>query len=194
MLEPQTRARIEQERFNCLTAKYLHVEALRNLNKKILTVDALALIVPVLYFPVRYLGKGKCYAPYLEGTWEVLAATLLAMTIFKFVARWQERFNNHGKMLGENIALVKQADDLLIDDSATSESSKSFLVLAVRSEQADSELLGKPQPSEKQAAYRETLKEVGGSLVTCPVCRSSPWKFKQGSCQACGNVPVNENS
>lgn len=192
MLDPGTRERIEQERFNCLTAKVLHIDALRKLNHKILAVDALAVIVPVLYFPVRYLGKDSWNAAaYFEGIWEFLAASLLAATIFKFVAKWQDRLNNHGKLLGENIALVNQAADLLNDVGTTSASSKSFLALAERCTQADSELLGQPKPSKKQAAYREAMKEVGGPSVICPVCHSSPWKFREGSCQACGNTPTN---
>src|SRR5208337_1224615 len=130
MLDATTRARIEQERFNCLCAEHLHARALRSLDRKINFVDAAALIVPVLYFPARYWSKGTPYSLYIELAWEFTAACLIALAIWKFVARWQERFKNHGRLLGENIALKRQAMNLLNDDRVTLESAQSFLVLA----------------------------------------------------------------
>jgi mobilome CxxCx(11)CxxC protein len=189
MLDAKTRERIEEERFKCLCAEYLHINALEKLNKKIRLVDALALIVPVLYFPLRYFSKDTDYASCVEVTWEIFAACLIAAAIWKFVAGWQEQFKNHGKLLGENIALVRQAVDLLNDDRATLESAQSFLALAGKSETADRESLLKPKDEERQSAYRDALKECGGSSVACPICGSSPWKFAKGSCQACGNTP-----
>lgn len=193
MLDANTRTRVEDERFNCLCAQRLHVRALEKLNNKILAVDALALIVPVVYFPIRYLTKGTRYEFPIGAIWEILAACLIGVTIWKFVAGWQERFRNHGRLLGENVALVRQAIDLLADPSATAESAGPFLALAGKSEQEDLELLRRPKASERQYAYREALKELGGTTATCPVCRSSPWRFIQGSCDACGNSPKTQN-
>jgi mobilome CxxCx(11)CxxC protein len=190
MLDATTRARIEQERLNCLCAVYLHTQALRTLDWKITLVDAAALIVPVLYFPARYWSKDTPYSDSIELAWEFTAACLIALTIWKFVARWQERFKNHGRLLGENIALKRQAVDLLTDDRATIETAQSFLALAERSETADRELLLEPKKKEQQYAYRQALKELGGTSVVCPLCNSSPWKFISGSCDTCGNTPA----
>jgi mobilome CxxCx(11)CxxC protein len=189
MLDAKTRQRIEEERFKCLCAEYLHIRSLKKLNNKIRLVDALALIVPVLYFPFRYFSKDTSYAFGVEVIWEFFAACLIAAAIWKFVAGWQDRFKNHGKLLGENIALVRQAVDLLNDERATLDSAQSFLALAEKSEMADRELLLQPKPSERQDAYREALRELGGAHATCPVCSASAWKFTKGSCEACGNTP-----
>ena len=194
MLDSTTRARIEQERLNCLCAENLHTKALRTLDRKINFVDAAALIVPVLYFPARYWSKGTPYSRCIEIAWEFTAACLIALAIWKFVARWQEKFKNHGKLLGENIALKRQAVDLLNDDKAIPESAHSFLALAARSEREDRELLLTIKSEDKQDAYREALKELGDASITCPNCHSSPWKFKRGSCQMCGNIPAVEQT
>jgi mobilome CxxCx(11)CxxC protein len=191
-MDSATRERIETEKFNCLCAEHLHVRALQALDRKITLVDAAALIVPVLYFPARYLGKGTLYSPKVELGWELTAAFLIGLTIWKFVDRWQERFNNHGKLLGENITLKRQAVDLLNDGDATPESAQAFLALAARTERDDRGLLRIISPRERQDAYREALKESGGTHVSCPICHSSPWNFKRGSCQLCGNIPASQ--
>src|SRR5579863_6844197 len=144
MLDTKTRERVEEERFKCMCAQRLHVRALEKLNNKILFVDALALIVPVLYFPFRYITKGTIYNFQVEAIWEILAGCLIGFTIWKFLAGWQERFRSHGKLLGENVALVRQAVDILNDATATPESAQAFLALTGRSEAADLELLRKP--------------------------------------------------
>ena len=189
MLDAKTRERLEQERFNCLSAEHLHIAALRKLKNRILFVDALAIGVPIVYFPFRLLFKDTEYAFRIEAAWEILAACLIAATVVKLLAGWQERFQKHGRMLGENIALKRQAIDLLNDERTTSESAQSFLALAEKSEVADRESLLKPKEKERQYAYREALKEWGGESVVCPICKTSPWKFVDGWCQACGNKP-----
>jgi mobilome CxxCx(11)CxxC protein len=194
MLDSSTRERIEQEQLNCLCAKHLHVRALEKLNRQIRSVDALALIVPVLYFPLRYLSKGTTYSFRIEAAWEILAACLIAAAILKFVMQWQERFKNHGRLLGENISLARQASSLLDDNTATPESAGFFLDLAGKAETADRELIGEPRKKNKQFAYREALKEQGGASALCGACHSSPWNFIQGSCEACGNTPARRKS
>jgi mobilome CxxCx(11)CxxC protein len=189
MLDPKTRGRLEQERLDCLSAEHLHIAALRKLRSKILFVDVLAIGVPITYFPFRLLFKDTQYALGIERAWEILAGCLITATVVKFLLGWQERFQKHGRMLGENIALKRQAIDLLNDDRTTSESAQSFLALAAKSEAADRESLLKPDIKEKQYAYREALKEWGGAAVVCPICNGSPWKFVKGSCQTCGNKP-----
>lgn len=194
MLDQKVRDRIEQERINCLCAEFLHIASLEKLGFRILLVDALALIVPVLYFPLRYFSKDTTYSMAVEVSWEFLAACLIGAAIWKFVAGWQERYKNHGRLMGENVALVRQAVDLLNDENSTPQSAQGFLALAERSEKADRELLGTPMDKERQPAYRQALKEVGPVSVICPVCNSSPWRFTAGSCQLCGNTPTGSQS
>jgi mobilome CxxCx(11)CxxC protein len=113
------------------------------------------------------------------------------------VYRWQERAQEHSKLLGENISLAGQADNLLSElSNLSSESARLFLVLAQRSEKEDRAALGEPSASDKQFAYREALKEFqpGNVSVVCPRCNSSPWSFTPGPCQLCGNTPSNIES
>jgi mobilome CxxCx(11)CxxC protein len=191
MLDSQITDTISQRKLDSLAAKHLHVKQLVKLSNRNRLVDFLAIAVPVVYFVFRFLAKGTRSGYYIELIWEILAALLLALTILKIVYKWQERAERHNKLLGENIALVGQADNLLSDrQTASPESARLFLVLAANSETADRELLGRPSEEDRKFAYREALKEFqSGRDTVCPQCKASPWNFVPGSCQLCGNTP-----
>lgn len=48
----------------------------------------------------------------------------------------------------------------------------------------------------RKKVYREALKELipGCYKITCPICKTSPWKYKKGDCQLCGNTPQNKEN
>jgi len=181
---------INQKKLDCLGTKHLHVRSLAKLNRWNRRVDILAIAVPILYSVPRLIFKGTGYAVPVEYGWEGIAAILVVVVLLKIGLRWEENAQIHSKLLGENISLVRQADDLLLMGTVgIPESVQLFLRLAEKSESADREAIGEPSQKDKQFAYREGLKEFGGISATCPICRASPWKFVAGSCQACGNKP-----
>lgn len=193
MIDAGTLANIQQKKLDSLAAKHLHVKRRTWLNRGSTLVDFLGLSVPTVYFAFRYLAKGTQYEYKVESAWEVLAALLLAATILKLVYRWQERAQEHSKLMGENISLVGQADNLLRQkDTSSPESARLFLVLAQMSETEDRNALGQLKDTDKIFAYREALKEFepGNSSIVCPRCNSSPWQYTPGSCQLCGNTPT----
>lgn len=186
---------INQKKMDALAAKYLHAKRLASLSRLNVLVDYLTIGITVLYFPVRYLAKGTPNGSFVEHTWEFLAAILLAFTIFKIVYRWQERAEKHSKLIGENISLASQADYFLTNaNNVTQENTHLFLLLADNVEKTDREILGTLKNEERKYAYREALKEIYPSSVEakCPVCKQSPWQYKPGSCQLCGNTPASE--
>jgi len=193
VLDDNTIEAIKQKKLDSLAAKHLHVKERVVLNRLNRLVDCFAIAVPVLYFVPRFLAKGTRYANPVEIGWEILAAILLCLTAVKISFRWEERAQVHSKLLGENIFIAGQADELLLNIAKlTPESARGFLLLAGRSEIADREAIGEPPSKKKQFAYREALKEFesGNREICCPICNSSPWKFVAGSCQTCGNTPA----
>jgi mobilome CxxCx(11)CxxC protein len=192
MIDQSLISAIRQEKLNCLAAKHLHVRYLGRLRKWNRRVDFLAIAVPALFFPVRFLAKGTFLETYVEVFWELLAAVLLICVVLKIVYRWQERSEEHGKLLGENISLAGQADNLLANASEISPANaRSYLVLTEKIKTWDTESLGELAEADKQFAYREGLKEwePGNATIACPGCNASPWHFIPGSCQMCGNSP-----
>jgi mobilome CxxCx(11)CxxC protein len=142
------------------------------LNKLNRLVDFFAIGVPLLYLPVRFLAKDTVVGFGVERTWEVLAGALLVLTFLKINQRWQERAEEHSRLLGENIAIAGQADNLLRDiEHVSGEAASLFFLLAQRSEAADRNALGEPSTAERQRAYREGLKEAQWD---CPKCTASP--------------------
>lgn len=193
MISDEAIQAIRQKKLDSLAAKHLHVKSLAKLNRLNRIVDLLAIAVPVLFFAPRYLAKGTSLAAPVEAGWEALAAILLGVVILKLALRWEERALTHSKLLAENIFLIGQANDLLLvgPEKIPAESIPLFLRLAERSETADREAIGEPSEKEKQFAYREGLKELeGNASIRCPICNSSPWQFRPGSCQLCGNTPA----
>jgi mobilome CxxCx(11)CxxC protein len=182
--------RIAQKRIDALCARILHERSLRTLRRLSLTVDVLALVVPVGYMTVRFLAKGTAYEPVAEFIWACVAAALLILSITKMVFKWTDKSQQHSRLIGENISLVTHANYLLSKSpSPDSDTAQLFFLFSDTIEKADRDLLGTPPATSKQNAYREALKELGHD-VTCPVCKASPWHYTPGSCQACGNTPA----
>jgi mobilome CxxCx(11)CxxC protein len=136
--------------------------------------------------------KGTSLGSFIEPSWEMLAAILLVFAIVKVVWRWQDRAEKHNKLIGENISLSSQAEQLLNNaGSASPDSAQWFLILANNLEKTDREVLGIVKDEDRKRAYREALKEFSpGVTQVCPECKASPWHYKPGSCQLCGNTPV----
>lgn len=182
---------IQQTRMNALAAKHLHQYRISALNRLNFCVDSLAVGVPILYLPVRYLAKGTSVGFFVESAWELLAAVLLVSVIIKIIGKWQDLAAQHSKLIGENISLATQAEQLLNNVSATTaDGAQWFLRLADNLEKADRESIGEIKAEDRQRAYREALKEFSPGITTpCPECGASPWHYQPGSCQLCGNTP-----
>jgi mobilome CxxCx(11)CxxC protein len=148
--------------------------------------------VPVAYFLIRYFAKGTSSQFVADVVWEVLAMVLLIAAITKIVYKWQERAERHSTLLGENLALVRHADSILSATNPSVDRVQAYLELADRIEADDTELLEDVTVQEKQAAYRDALKQfdVSNVAVICRICGASPWQFTPGSCVVCGNTPA----
>src|SRR5262249_50594856 len=110
---PPRSREIRQEKLNALAAKHLHKKRLAWLNGLNKFVDALAVLVPILYFAARYLAKGTSASEIVEPIWEVLAVILLASVALKLIYGWQEKAEQHSELIAENISLARHADNLL---------------------------------------------------------------------------------
>lgn len=182
--------KIRQKIIDSLVAKHLHVRSRNALNLQNQLIDALALTVPIIYLSVRFIAKGTPVQGVFDAIGEILAAVLIASTVWKLVYRLQDKIQEHSELLADNIAIVEMGENLLSNQENVLAQAQYFSGLVQKSETDDRRLLGEPAIKDKQFAYREALKEFGGANVTCPICNSSPFKFTPGSCQTCGNKPT----
>jgi len=189
MLDDSLIERLVQQKLNALSAKAVHSWRIDSLHKRSLAADLAALAVPALYFPFRYLAKGTSWAGGTEIFWEILAGALVAITIVKLVLRWQERAENHTKLMGQNIAFVAHADYVLnlYVHSSLPDQALSMFLLSAEQDTSDAEALVGLTTAERQMAYREALKELRPDAA-CR-CGASPWQFVPGECQICGGTP-----
>lgn len=185
---------IRQQKFNCLAAKSLHSLFLVSFNRKNKAVDLLALAVPALYVPVRYIAKGTPAMIYVEAAWECLAALLLVLAFLKIVYGWQGKAETHSKLLGENIAHIAQSNFLVagLKNNTTTPDGARWFLMQSELDKADAEALADSTVEQRRYAYREALKEIDPSSphTVCEICGASPWNYVPGSCQTCGNTPT----
>lgn len=179
---------INQKITDSLAAKHLHVKARAQLNFWNLLIDILSLAVPIIYLSVRYVVKGATLQAAFDSVGEILAGILIAASVLKFICQLQDKIQKHSELMADNIAIVSLGQTLLADPSNIASQWQYFSGLVQKSEVEDRKLLGDPKLQDKQFAYREALKEQGGATVVCEICRASPFKFKPGDCQICGNT------
>jgi mobilome CxxCx(11)CxxC protein len=202
---------LTQARLNSLAAKHLYDRRIGNLRRASTLADYLAIAVPVLYFPIRYLAKETTAHDVLEGVWEILAAILIAATLLKVFYHWSEKSESQATARSENVKIADEILHLLNTSEGSEKSEESVPVVvppalkaeldlihfAVKRQDVDDQReLGELKTEERKRAYREALKELvpGDANVKCPICQSSPWAYKSGSCNACGNTPVEVTS
>lgn len=192
-LSPTKKKLLTQSRLDSLVAKHIYDRRVAALRRASSLVDYLAVAVPVLYFPIRYLAKGTSYHVILEAIWEILAAVLIALVLLKVLYGWTEKAESYSTARSENMQIANQIRSLLTGKIPT-ESAELDIVLSAsgRQDVSDQQELGRLTTREKKSAYREALKELDPDDVDvkCPVCYASPWHYKKGSCNACGNTPA----
>lgn len=185
---------VEQKKLDALSAKYLHQKKLDKINGPNIFVDWFVMAVTVFYFPIRYLAKGTEYSHCAEIGWEFSAAILFIVVLCKTYFKWQERINKHNKLILANMNLITQANEILNSSNINEELCRYFMNSANQLESEDIEALGKISKEDKKWSYREAIKafSTNGNTI-CPICESSPWQYKKGNCQLCGNTPITQD-
>lgn len=184
---------IKQIRLNALSAKYIHTKEMRRWKRYNLTIDILTFIVPVLLLVFPILHIDRLFGISIDSVNGVLSVLLLTLAVLKLLVRIPDRIEKYQRLLTENITLANEAQNILLNASARADKNRLYQQ-AQTLEIEDQELIGNVRKKLVREAYREALKELdlGDSSIVCPVCKASPWIFKKGNCEACGNTPAND--
>jgi len=182
--EQKKAARIRQD---ALVGIHLHNTRISRLSARTRFTDWLALAVPILYVPVRFLAKGTSVFQTVEAVWEVLAATLLVTAASRIVLQWDRQLEEHYKYRDDDLRLADQAAGIL--DGVTQEGITRLNALDQISRRQDFDSIHSTV-AERQKAYRMALMEfyTSGEVAECPHCHSRPDEFMPGDCPACGNT------
>jgi mobilome CxxCx(11)CxxC protein len=179
--------KIEQTKLNATSAKILHRKGLNRLEKLNITFLFVTLIVPLFFIVAQYVTKGTEYENIMNNVSFGMSLLLLAITILSIILKITDKITTHKIGMKNNIFVSNECDS--VANLPTNEQEWFFRYVS-EIDNNDIETFAGISPEEKKDTYREALKEIepGNHLITCPVCDSSPWKYKKGDCQLCGNT------
>lgn len=182
---------IKQLRINALSAKYIHTKEIKRWKLYNVAIDVLTLIVPILLliFPILQIEEvSGISATDATGVFSIL---LLSLAVLKLIIKIPDKIEKHQQLLMKNIAIANEAQNILLNP-VSNLAGEGFYRKVQELDVEDQEIIGNVNKKISREAYRESLKELepDNISIVCPVCKASPWKFKKGSCEACGNTPA----
>jgi mobilome CxxCx(11)CxxC protein len=181
-------SKIDQTKLNALSAKILHrrskwkYEAINNV------ILVLTIIVPLLFIIALYVSKGTDYENLINIISFILSILLIVISVLSLILKVNDKITVHTLGMKNNIYIANECDN--VANLSETELNWFFRYVSEMDNQ-DNDTFSKISKEVKMETYREALKEFspGDVTITCPLCKSSPWKYKKGSCQLCGNTP-----
>jgi len=188
MVSPALMDDLSQVRLDELSAKFIHQRLLRVPQWGVRIVDILTLIVPILYMAPKLIWTDQQALAVIGVIDTIMFVVLLASAITRKAFGWDDYLQGHRTAVTKNIRTSNQALELLTDRNASDDAARWFLRLAKEPDAAEERLLEGATSSQKQAAYRQALKEFfpASAEAKCQVCGASVWHHIKGTCQACG--------
>ena len=179
--------KIEQTKINATSAKILHRKGLNKLDNLNIFFLVITIIVPLLFITAQYVTKGTDYENLMNNISFGMSLLLLGVTILSIILKITEKITIHKLGMKNNIFVANECDNVA---SLPKNEQEWFFRYVNEIDNNDIETFAGISEEEKRNTYREALKEIepGNHLITCPVCNSSPWKYKKGDCQLCGNT------
>jgi mobilome CxxCx(11)CxxC protein len=182
--------RINQAKMNGLCGKVMHARALKGARFRSQVVDYAGAAVPIVLLVMTVVVL-RLHAPELAFVIvaDIVGAVVLLAILLKVFLKWQERYEDHLKMLHEDLQIAREADTLLgRKDTASGEVAELFLQRASELDKEDIQIFGEVTEELRRECYRLALREMGRD-ATCQ-CGASPWNYQPGACQVCGGTPV----
>jgi len=180
--------RVKQIRTDSLVAEYIYSHKLWWIGFFSLVINILTIIVPILFSAVLLLGKGTTCEDLLNTISVLVSAVLLSLVILNLLLKNEQKREAYIIGRRSNIYVSNEALKLIeeIDANLTW-----FYNYLVEMDSKDQENIGNVSSGLKKKAYRYSLKKLfpGRNDVVCSICNASPFLYKKGSCQVCGNTP-----
>lgn len=179
--------RLEQTKLNAISAKILHRKSLAKYESRNRVVLILTIIVPILFIIAQFVSVGTKLESIINYISFALSLVLICVSLISIFDKYNEKITIHKIGMKNNIYVANECYNL---DNKTDFENEWFYRYVTEIDNQDNDTFSKLPESERQFAYREALKESepGNYNVICPHCQSSPWNFKAGNCQLCGNT------
>lgn len=181
-------SRVLQIRTDALAAEYIYSKKLSVLGRFSVAITCLVILTPILTSVAILLAKGTRFEGAFNTISVILSTLLLALSVFALIIKLDSKRESYLISRRSNIYVSSEALKLI--DQRDEELSWFFNYQA-EMDSRDQENIGQVSAELRQEAYRYALmKQVpGDSSIVCAICHSSPFVFKDGSCQVCGNTP-----
>lgn len=182
--------KIEQTKLNAISAKILHRKGKNRFERLNILFLVMTLIVPLFFIIAQYITKGTAYESLLNYVSFSLSLILIAISFLSLILKITDKLTTHKIGMKNNIFIANECDSI---GKLTEKEQEWFFRYVNEIDTNDIDTFAGISEEKRKETYREALKEIepGNHDVTCPICKSSPWKYKQGDCQLCGNTLIN---
>lgn len=182
--------RVEQIRTDALVAKSLYTKRLRVANAFKVAINVLIIITPILFIAAQYLTKGSAFAGFTDTAAFIGSVLLLCLAIYTLIINLDSKIQKYVIGIKNNVYVASEALKLI--NEASDEKLNWFYTYVAEMDTVDADILSGSTDKERQKAYRAALMQLnpGDNSVVCPICNASPFRYKKGSCQVCGNTPI----
>lgn len=182
-------SKIEQAKLNAISARHLHQNGLFRYGLLNNIFLILTVIVPILFIIAQYISKGTAYENVINIISLVLSIVLIAACVLSLILQVSDRIVTYKMGIKNNLYVANECDNVA---NASADELKWFFRYLSEIDNQDHTTFAKLDEKQRQAAYRQALKEFepGNYTITCPICHASPWEYKEGDCQLCGNTPA----
>lgn len=180
--------KVLQIRTDALVAEYIYSKRLSRLGFVSTVIVCLTILVPILFSSAILLAKGTKYENLINLVSVVLSSALLGLSVLSLILKLDQKRESFLISRRSNIYVSSEALKLLDKDDLDLSWFYNYLA---EMDSRDQENIGDVSENLKRKAYRHSLKKLmpGRSDTVCSICHASPFKFKTGSCQVCGNTP-----
>ncbi|HNY45110.1 MAG TPA: hypothetical protein PLG11_07550 [Bacteroidales bacterium] len=179
--------KIQQTKLNAISAKILHRKSKWKYEFINGTVLFLTIIVPLLFIIAQFVTKGTNAESTINIVSFILSIVLISISIFSMILKVGDKITNHKMGIKNNLYIANECDNL---SNLSDEELKWFYRYVTEIDNQDNDTFSNVSDKERKKTYRDALKEFspGDYSIKCPICNSSPWNYKKGDCQLCGNT------
>jgi len=179
--------KLRQTKLNAITAKILHRKGKAKYELFNGVISILTVIVPLLFIIALYITKGTTSEKLANDASFALSLILIAVSVLSLILKLTDKITVHKVGIKNNLYVANECDNL---DSLPDKELEWFYRYVTEIDNQDLDTFAGVGEKTKRKTYREALKEFspGDHTITCPVCHSSPYEYKKGDCQLCGNT------
>ena len=179
--------KLRQTKLNAISAKILHRKSKAKYELTNGIISILTIIVPILFIIAQYVTKGTSSETFINNVSFALSLILISVSVIAMIFKISDKITIHKVGIKNNLYVSNECDNLT---NLTDKDLEWFYRYVTEIDNQDLDTFASVTDNTKRKTYREALKEFnpGDHTTTCPVCKSSPWEYKKGDCQLCGNT------